>query len=986
MADLKAQLEITADASGVEVGTNKAKRSLKDLGAAAAYAGKEASTGLGEIGGGGAKAAQKVDAATRNMIGSIQRTTAAMDAGGRSSSKYYELLAAQRGVNAEALKPYLAQLDAVNAKQAAANATLASAAPVMRRTGLSAKEMAFALRGVPAQFTDIATSLQGGQKPLTVFLQQGGQLKDMFGGIAPAARALGGYVLSLITPFTLAASAAGLLAYAYSQGSKEADAYAKSLILTGNAAGMTVGELQLMAERVRTVGSTHSEAAAALAEFAGSSNISGQSLEKFAAVAIRVQRETGQAVSETVKQFSELGKDPVAASIKLNETTRFLTAEIYNQIKALEDQGRTSEAALKAQDAYADVMNRRMDQLAGRLGTIEKAWRDVAFGAKLAWDAMLDIGRPDTSSEAIDKAFVARESLEKQLQSAEKWGDKERAKYLQNQLEANKKIINGLRARGDAERQQAQKSKKDAEQASNAIGLSKYLDDSKYADNKTRRSLDLKKENAEFSAAVKGFAVGSVEYETAFARHQNNIAKIKEQYRDKAGAKAALQIEKAQLGMDVANIQKAGEQLISSYSNAEKVMESLRSAGLIGDKEYYESKRAFIRLETDAKEEALQQEISRHQQEKLTGKDRIDNDKKIADAQAKIAILRGDASAKLEVLSNQESTAVKRLQLSYLAASQAAQDYFDSIQRQQTRDLSAIGQGAQRRRFDSGLNQIEDRYAGQRRDLENQRAQLELEGKFTDEARAQYETRLGIITDFQAKAIASYSDYYANLIDKQGNWQLGMSEALQNYYDESRDIYKQTADLFANAMQGMEDSLTKFVKTGKLDFKSLADSIISDLIRIQIKSMISSASGGGGGLSALLGAVFGGFGGGIGMSTNSVGSLGSLGLSGGRASGGPVSAGAAYLVGEKGPEILRMGSQSGHVIPNHEIGGGGAMKVTIINNTTGRIDRVEERQISPTERALIISEAVQATSAQFSDPNSKMSKTFGRNYSSQRVR
>ena len=41
-----------------------------------------------------------------------------------------------------------------------------------------------------------------------------------------------------------------------------------------------------------------------------------------------------------------------------------------------------------------------------------------------------------------------------------------------------------------------------------------------------------------------------------------------------------------------------------------------------------------------------------------------------------------------------------------------------------------------------------------------------------------------------------------------------------------------------------------------------------------------------------------------------------------KASGGPVSAGGNYLVGENGPEILRMGSQSGSIIPNNQIGGG----------------------------------------------------------------
>ena len=76
---------------------------------------------------------------------------------------------------------------------AAAEKRLADAAA---KAGMSTAQMNAALRGVPAQFTDIVVSLQSGQNPLTVFLQQGGQLKDMFGGAGNAARALGGYIVS----------------------------------------------------------------------------------------------------------------------------------------------------------------------------------------------------------------------------------------------------------------------------------------------------------------------------------------------------------------------------------------------------------------------------------------------------------------------------------------------------------------------------------------------------------------------------------------------------------------------------------------------------------------------------------------------------------------------------------------------------------------------------------------------------------------------
>lgn len=110
----------------------------------------------------------------------------------------------------------------------------------LTQTGMSAKQTAAAMRMVPAQLTDIVVSLQGGQAPLTVLLQQGGQLKDMFGGIAPAAKALGGYVLSLVNPFTVSAAAVGVLTYAVYQNRQEIDEATKiatsSLGASGDAA------------------------------------------------------------------------------------------------------------------------------------------------------------------------------------------------------------------------------------------------------------------------------------------------------------------------------------------------------------------------------------------------------------------------------------------------------------------------------------------------------------------------------------------------------------------------------------------------------------------------------------------------------------------------------------------------------------------------------------------------------------------------------
>jgi lambda family phage tail tape measure protein len=271
------------------------------------------------------------------------------------------------------------------------------------KTALSQKALAAANRGIPAQFTDIATSIASGQRPLSVLLQQGGQLKDMFGGIGPAARALGGYVLGLINPFTLLAGASIALAVAWKQGSDEAVAFNQALARTGNYAGVTASQLQDQARSISASVGTQHEAAAALAEVAGSGKFTADQIALVGKAAVDMARLTGQSTAETIRQFSDLKNEPVKAVLALNDSEHFLTTTIYEQIKALQDSGREDEAATVAMKARADAVAERAKSVQQSAGLMERAWHTVATAAKGAWDAMLDVGRPDTSAEQIAK-------------------------------------------------------------------------------------------------------------------------------------------------------------------------------------------------------------------------------------------------------------------------------------------------------------------------------------------------------------------------------------------------------------------------------------------------------------------------------------------------------------------------------------------------------------------------------------------------------
>ena len=261
--------------------------------------------------------------------------------------------------------------------------------------------MNFALRQVPAQFTDIVTSLQGGQPALQVLLQQGGQLKDLFGGVGAAVQALGRYMLTLVTPLNTVLAGLGVLAFGFVKGSQEAQEFQKTLVLTGNSVGLTADRLVDISRSLDNFGTTQAKGAEALNRFAQTGLIAASNLERFALAAIKFEQVGGPAVEETAKAFEELGKKPLEAAIRLNETTNFLTKSVYEQIKALTEQGRVTEAATVAQNAYADAVEKRTPELVARLGLLERVWIGIKNATKEAGDAILSIGRADTPIDTL---------------------------------------------------------------------------------------------------------------------------------------------------------------------------------------------------------------------------------------------------------------------------------------------------------------------------------------------------------------------------------------------------------------------------------------------------------------------------------------------------------------------------------------------------------------------------------------------------------
>lgn len=189
------------------------------------------------------QAAEKQSAALKNLLGSIDPTIRAFSSldeqhaqlvshfeAGRINSTQFEHFNTILNQTRERLSGVADVLpEALSRQEAAA-----------RRAGISVGQYSAALRTLPAQFTDIATQLAGGQSPFLILLQQGGQIKDQFGSVKGALTGVGSYVMGLANPFTISAAAVALLTYAIYQNRKEIDEASKlttsSLGASGDAA------------------------------------------------------------------------------------------------------------------------------------------------------------------------------------------------------------------------------------------------------------------------------------------------------------------------------------------------------------------------------------------------------------------------------------------------------------------------------------------------------------------------------------------------------------------------------------------------------------------------------------------------------------------------------------------------------------------------------------------------------------------------------
>jgi hypothetical protein len=340
------------------------------------------------------RAAAAADRAAAAAERAAQRSKAATERAGRDAVAASDRAAAREKASAERKARDEAAL-LQRREAAAARAAAREEALTKRRASNEVRKV----QGIAPQITDIVTSLQGGQNPITVLLQQGGQLRDMFGGFRP----LFGALAQIFTPVRIAAGGLlgviGAIGYAIVQGALESDKLKKAFALTGNVAQYSAQQITDQSEAISanaqvSIGAAR-EIVTAIASSGDFSSSAGASVARAVAVMSRVSDEAAAGLQ---KNFADMARDASKGAVELNRQYNFLTVEQYKLVKSLEAQGRGQEAVKLVADALADTLRQRSIPA---IGTLETAWNSVQGSLSSVWEWMKSIGREETAEERI---------------------------------------------------------------------------------------------------------------------------------------------------------------------------------------------------------------------------------------------------------------------------------------------------------------------------------------------------------------------------------------------------------------------------------------------------------------------------------------------------------------------------------------------------------------------------------------------------------
>ncbi len=763
------------------------------------------------------QAAEKQSAALKNLLGSIDPTIRAFNSLDEQHAQLVAHFEAGR-INGTQFEHFNTILNQTRERLSGVADVLPEALSrqeaAARRAGISVGQYSAALRTLPAQFTDIATQLAGGQSPFLILLQQGGQIKDSFGGLGPMLQALRdalfgfneesretsesatnisdaaeglnntaeaaeklGRAGGLLNTFNLAIAGSvavlAVLAGAAYSSSQQFDNVARSLILMGGAGFSSMQQLNDAAKDVaENAGASLADSVDTLVQLNDTGKYTADQMTKIAK-SIMAMGDAGLDTKAALADFSRLASDPIKALASLNQQYGFVDEAMMKHIITLEKTKGKTAAANEAITLFASTMEDRSNKIVEATDNIGQAWNGLkAFSSDVfgqigvtvrAWgNQVIEVFKLlGTSFEAL---FVKMKELSLGIMGGMITGFTE----IANKLPGGESLIKGMGFNGLAESVAKNREAANKEYAQLTADYNKHFSNL----SKSQREWEEEAKNGP-GGGVKG--TGSVDKQTKDA-----VSKLAQG--------SARKNQEARATLD------AGDRTLENYRaqarNLTETLETLRQTGDLHAKntEFSKQQSHFAELDEAAKTRAL----TAQEKSLLSSREAILNAAKVVDQKNKEV----EAQQKINGLAQQANKYVTQM----------------------AEKTAALRSG-------SGLN---SRMA-QRMNEEAQLRQgwLNGGGKLED---AGYE-----------KELAALRKYYAEEDKLRGDWKAGAVSGWNEYLDAATNTYDAVKNVASSTLTGLSDMLTELMTTGKASVKEFGKSMLKMILDVTNRLMVAYA-------------------------------------------------------------------------------------------------------------------------------------------------
>lgn len=738
-----------------------------------------------------AEAKQKATNAGRDFVASLKQQA---DSIGKTRAELLEMKAAQLGVSKEAA-PFINSLKQQEQELKKQHGTMVLA-------GLSAGQYGNAIRQLPAQITDVVTSLASGMPVWMVAIQQGGQINDSFGGIGNVMTLAKETTIDYISSVTELKSAfadvrdlsmdaitrfgravtifgVGIAAVAAALGKAVYDSWssqrelANAIVLTGGYAAVTTGQLQDYAEQVSETSTATTNAITDIAtSLAKSGKYSLTQIKAMTKTIAEWESQTGESTEKITGYFDAIAKDPVKGLAELNKNFNFLTEGQLTYIESLRKTKGETAAVEAATKIFAETMDKRLKDIADSATPLETMWSDIKKWASDAWGWV-----GDHTLGALNLIVDTVSSIINVIRKLITDGDAMIAQFVVDAGRTLQKVPGMGDFGNDFLAQQEQ-----------------LIKDSK------AKSAELAKTIAEQQARI---AKGEMGYIDA-AKNRTLSGGYSSATKDKVNQE---------------------EKDILKNRNARKEQ---ADAGVKIDEQYQSELLSLqAQLKVLQQHKGLDDKISQQRKDYFT-------------TVAKFQVLE-EASAKRKLTQSEKQMLANKQSIIAMAEQKAIVG--DQIVRQQRLNALLDKSVKYQNQMAEKTKALQDTAGMGSKQQERYRANAQMA--------ADWRNNGGSLDDAQFKQMQAASEqFYAQQDAQMLDWKAGFTHAWADIGNEVNDVYSNIGSITQNAFNGMATVLTDFVMTGKASFSDFARSVISDitsmLIKMALFNAMSAAFGGGG--------------------------------------------------------------------------------------------------------------------------------------------